>query len=134
MIMLDSSTLIHYLRGLPVVVQKFQQCSRREVRISSVVAYELAYGALETRSARHRSATSALLEGIVQVPFDGAAAAEAARIREELERQGLTIGPMDLLIAASAASRGAVLVTSNTKEFRRVKHLRAVDWTIRARH
>jgi len=36
---------------------------------------------------------------------------------------------MDLLIAGTAVSQGAVLVTSNTKEFSRVKGLRLVDWT-----
>jgi tRNA(fMet)-specific endonuclease VapC len=42
---------------------------------------------------------------------------------------GLVIGPMDLLIAGTAVSRGAVLVTRNTKEFSRVKGLRLADWT-----
>jgi tRNA(fMet)-specific endonuclease VapC len=36
---------------------------------------------------------------------------------------------MDLLIAGTALSRGAVLVTNNTKEFSRVKGLRLADWT-----
>jgi tRNA(fMet)-specific endonuclease VapC len=68
------------------------------------------------------------LGAIPQIPFDAAAAAEAARIRAELEGRGFLIGPMDLLIAGTAVSRGAVLVTSNTVEFRRVKSLRLVDW------
>lgn len=126
MTLLDSSTLIHYLRGLPAVVRRFQQTSRRELRIPSIVAYEIAFGALKSR--RQRSSVSALLEAIPQIPFDGAAAADAANIRAELEGRGLVIGPMDLLIAGTAVSRGAVLVTSNTLEFRRVKNLRLVDW------
>jgi tRNA(fMet)-specific endonuclease VapC len=36
---------------------------------------------------------------------------------------------MDTLIAAHAVSLGVTLVTSNTREFRRVKPLIVVDWT-----
>ena len=126
MTLLDSSTLVHYLRGLPAVVRRFQQTSRRELRIPSIVAYEIAFGALKSRG--QRASVSVLLEAIPQIPFDGAAAAEAAHIRAELEARGLVIGPMDLLIAGTAVSRGAVLVTSNTLEFRRVKNLRLIDW------
>lgn len=64
-----------------------------------------------------------------QVPFDGEAALESARIRIDLEARGMTIGPMDLLIAGTALSRGAILVTNNTKEFSRIKGLRLADWT-----
>jgi len=47
----------------------------------------------------------------------------------ELERRGLVIGPLDLMIAGTAMSREAVLVTSNTREFSRVRGLRLADWT-----
>jgi len=42
------------------------------------------------------------------MPFDSEAVTASAKIRTELERQGLTIGPLDLLIAGTALSRGAV--------------------------
>lgn len=129
MILLDSSTLIRYLRGMHLVVQRLQQCWRHELRIPSVVAYEITYVVLKKCSRAPCAVTSALLEGIVQIPFDTGAAAEAAQIRVELESRGLAIGPMDLLIAATAVSRGAVLATCNTDEFRRVKGLKIIDWT-----
>jgi tRNA(fMet)-specific endonuclease VapC len=66
--------------------------------------------------------------GSEKVPFDHTAAREAARIRVELERQGVVIGPMDLPIAGTAVSRGAILVTKNSKEFSRVRGLRLDDW------
>lgn len=94
-----------------------------------MVVYELEYGTLKTGSPRRRAVVSELLAGLAQVPFDANAALEAARIRIELEGRGQMIGPIDLLIAGTAVSRGAVLVTSNTKEFSRVKGLRLSDWT-----
>jgi tRNA(fMet)-specific endonuclease VapC len=69
------------------------------------------------------------LSGLPQLPFDHQAAQQAARIRVDLEARGLLIGPLDLLIAGTALSHGAILATSNTKEFARVKGLRLADWT-----
>jgi tRNA(fMet)-specific endonuclease VapC len=66
---------------------------------------------------------------LTQIPFDHAAASEAARIRVDLEARGMTIGPIDLLIAGIAVSRSALLVTNNTREFGRIKELRLADWT-----
>ena len=52
----------------------------------------------------------------------------AASIRVELEKRGSTIGPLDMLIAGTAVSRGAALVTNNAAEFSRVPGLQVVDW------
>jgi tRNA(fMet)-specific endonuclease VapC len=38
------------------------------------------------------------------------------------------IGPMDLLLAAQARSRGLVFVTNNEREFKRVQGLRVENW------
>jgi tRNA(fMet)-specific endonuclease VapC len=52
----------------------------------------------------------------------------AARIRLDLERSGHTIEPMDLLIAGTAVSRNATLVTNNSREFSRVSGLKLENW------
>jgi len=126
---LDTNTLIHYLKGRPSVVSRLQGTSPRQLAIPSIVAYEIEYGALKLGSTRRREIVTQLLAGIQQIPFDGEAALEAARIRIDLDARSLLIGPMDLLIAGTAASRGAILVTNNTKEFSRIKNLRLADWT-----
>lgn len=128
MILLDTNTVIFYLKGREAVVSRLRASSPRELAIPSVVAYEIEYGTLKIGASRRRDVAFQLLAGLTQVPFDQEAARESARIRVELEAKGLVIGPMDLLIAGTAMSRGAVLVTSNTKEFQRVKGLRLMDW------
>ena len=129
MTLLDTNTVIFYLKGQQSVVSRLQASSRRELAIPSVVAYEIEYGTLKIGSRRRRALAFELLAALVQVPFDHQAARESARIRIDLEARGLVIGPVDLLIAGTAVSRRAVLVTSNTKEFSRVKGLRLSDWT-----
>ena len=49
-------------------------------------------------------------------------------IRAVLEEMGKPIGPLDPLIAAQAGRLGAVLVTGNAAEFKRVKGLRIMHW------
>jgi tRNA(fMet)-specific endonuclease VapC len=55
--------------------------------------------------------------------------ASSAGIFDELKRGKLRIGPMDLKIAAIALDRGALLISRNLRDFRRVPNLRVEDWT-----
>lgn len=65
----------------------------------------------------------------VQVfPFGKAQAESAAEIRADLELRGKPIGPYDILIAATARSHDATLVTHSIREFNRVPDLKIVDW------
>jgi tRNA(fMet)-specific endonuclease VapC len=127
--LLDSNTLIHYLQGREPVVARVKAASRHDLRLPSVAAYELAYGSLKSGSQRRKRVMEAIFTDLEQAPFDSAAAAEAARVRVELEKRGVAIGPLDLLIAATALSLGATLVTNNTREFSRIGGLRLEDWT-----
>jgi tRNA(fMet)-specific endonuclease VapC len=69
-----------------------------------------------------------LAPGFVVLPFDAEDATQAGDIRVHLESKGTPIGPYDYLIAAQARSRGATLVTLNTREFARVPGLLVTDW------
>lgn len=50
-------------------------------------------------------------------------------IRENLQRAGTPIGPLEMLIAAHAKAEGLILVTNNVKEFERVLELKIENWT-----
>jgi tRNA(fMet)-specific endonuclease VapC len=49
-------------------------------------------------------------------------------IRTALEKKGTPIGANDMLIAAHARAIGAVCVTANMTEFKRVPALRVENW------
>ena len=66
--------------------------------------------------------------GFALLPFEEADAREAADIRAQLKRAGTPIGPYDVFIAAQARRRGALLATSNSREFERVPGLAVTDW------
>ena len=129
MTLLDTNVIIYYLKGDPGIVTRVQRASRDELAIPAIVVYELEYGTLRSHfPARRRRELEAGLAQIRHIPFDSAAALAAAGIRVELEKQGSTIGPLDILIAGTAVSRGAALVTNNAREFSRVPGLRVLDW------
>jgi tRNA(fMet)-specific endonuclease VapC len=127
--LLDSNVLIQGLQGREPTTSRIRSATPMEVGIPSVVVYELEYGTLKAVDRRRRETLEQLLAHVREIPFDSSAALEAARIRIDLERRGLTIGPLDLLIAGTALSRGAVLVTNNIGEFRRIHGLRLEDWS-----
>ena len=68
-----------------------------------------------------------LLSRVNQVDFDRDMAIAAATIRAQLEQQGTPIGPMDVLIAGTAISLQATLVTHNVREFSRISGLAIAD-------
>lgn len=128
MTLLDTNVIIHYLKGDPEIVRRIQRASPGELAIPAIVLYELEYGTLRSKfPSRRRRDLEEGLAHIQRIPFDSQAAMAAARIRAELEKRGATIGPLDLLIAGTAASRGATLVTNNAA-FSRVPGLRGIDW------
>jgi tRNA(fMet)-specific endonuclease VapC len=66
---------------------------------------------------------------ITVLSFEPGDAKEAGDVRAALERAGTPIGPYDVLIAAQARRRAALLVTANNREFVRVPGLMVEDWS-----
>jgi len=100
--------------------------------VSSIVLFELWYGAAKSaRPERNVRRIADFLAGPIEVlPFEFEDAREAGDIRAALERAGTPVGPYDVLIAAQARRRDALLVTANGGEFRRVPRLKFDDWAM----
>ncbi len=58
-----------------------------------------------------------VLENVLVVDFDEAAALRYAKFAAHLRRLGRTVGTMDLLIATVAAGTGLDIITRNAKHF-----------------
>jgi tRNA(fMet)-specific endonuclease VapC len=141
---LDTDILIYMIRGLkstrkPVQRQRAQALAERcrqtqtagdTVGISAVTVSELEFGA------RHSGDYAAEIAAVRKVltPFDlfdydaVACPPHYGRVRHEVESAGMTIGAMDLLIAAHAVALGATLVSNNLVHFARVRGLKTANW------
>jgi tRNA(fMet)-specific endonuclease VapC len=58
---------------------------------------------------------------------------EYARLRAALEIRGTPISPNDTWIAAQALVEDALLISANTREFKRVPELRLQNWQVAAK-
>ncbi len=133
--MLDTDTCIYLMTGRHperqsrIVARLVKLAPNENLLLSSVVAFELSYGA---QKGRWRKANLALLEeflfDFIVVPFDEKAAHVGGTVRTKLEKNGHPIGPLDTLIAAHAVSLGVPLVTHNLREFSRVPGLKVENW------
>lgn len=135
MICLDTNIIIAAINQRAATVRQRLVKTLHEgtiVGIPTVVLYELWYGI--KKSARAQQNTDALDEflalDVTPWPFEAEDAEQAGDIRAALERLGTPIGPYDVLIAAQARRRGALLVTANKNEFARVPGLQTQDWTM----
>lgn len=133
MFLLDTNAIIAVLtERVPAVARRFEtEVSRgTPLLLSTIVLHELRYGI--AKSAK-RAQSEAMLDGFLELPieiveFGPDDATHAGDIRAYLAAQGTPIGPYDVLIAAQARCRNAVLVSANRREFDRVPGLIVTDW------
>lgn len=133
MICLDTNAVISILNeaASPVATRVAHAVARDEtVAVPAIVVFELWYGVAKSDRKDWNAARLAdFVAGPVDVlGFDTDDGREAAFIRAGLERRGTPIGPYDLLIAAQARRRDALLVTANLGKFSRVEGLRVENW------
>lgn len=129
--MLDTNICIYTIKHKPPEEIKAFLCHEPDdMCISSITYGELMHGVEKSQAVeRNRAAIMLFLSAISILPFDSDAAEKYGAVRADLERKGTPIGPMDMLIAGHARSRGLILVTNNTREFFRVNELEVEDWT-----
>jgi tRNA(fMet)-specific endonuclease VapC len=131
--LLDTNACIALINGTEINVRRrFKRAVARKsvILLSSIVAFELWYGVAKSQ---RKDSNTQRLETFLGGPlewalFDEDDARAAGTVRAELETVGRPVGAYDVLLAGQARRRGAILVTSNTKEFARVQGLKWEDW------
>ena len=129
--LLDTNICIAIIKQQPpVTLRHLQKCLVGDVAVSTITVAELRYGAAKSQATvRNQQALDQFLVSLVVAEFGINEAQAYGLLRADLEKRGMLIGPLDMLIAAHAITLGATLVTNNTREFKRVKGLSIEDWT-----
>jgi len=130
--MFDTNICIYLIKQKPEkVLRHFKAHSVGEIGISSITLAELMYGVERSQQVqKNRQALEEFTLPLEIAAFDEAAAEVYGSVRAGLEKAGTPVGSMDMLIAAHALSLGVTLVTNNLKEFKKIKNLKVVDWSI----
>lgn len=128
--LLDTNICIELIRKKSdKLVKQLTDLRVGDVGVSTITVAELQFGALKSRDPEQNLlALEQFLFPLAIADFGYDAAAAYGQLRAQLERKGMSIGSMDLLIAAHALSLDLTLVTNNTKEFARVPNLSLEDW------
>jgi len=127
--LLDTNIVSHLIKGHPVVSQHIVNMPMASLGISVITEAELYYGlAKRPEAKRFQLVVEEFLKRVDVLPWDSAIVKSYGFIRAEMERQGKSLAPLDMLIAAHALSVDAVLVT-NDKAFYQVGGLTIEDWT-----
>ena len=129
--LLDTDICIYVIKKQPsAAIARMQSCALEDINISAITLAELELGV--EKSKHQQTNRIALLEFLSPFrirDFDQPAAHAYAELRADLERRGLPIGPLDMLIAAHAISLGLTLVTNSLREFRKIPRLKTDNWT-----
>lgn len=112
------------------VACKEAQANGNVVGLSAITVSELEFG---TRNGGRYESEMMLIRRLTapfqRFDFDAIACPDHyGHVRDHLERRGIAIGALDMLIAAHALALGATLVSNNQAHFSRVSGLKTENW------
>lgn len=128
--LLDTNICIYIIKKNPQsVFNRLLEIPPHQLSVSAISVAELEYGVRKSsQPEKNQLALKNFLKPLSVLSFDFNATIEYGMIRSNLEKKGIPIGPLDLLIAAHAKSLNYTLVTNNEKEFSRIEGLKIENW------
>ncbi len=128
MFLLDTNIIIAYFKGSHVVKEKII-LNIEEIAVSALVIAELNYGAKSSQNTeKNLEKLSRFIDVIRIIPFDLSCALKFGDIKSKLRAIGKPTGEVDALIAATAITHKATLVTNNLRHFENIEGLEIENW------
>ena len=125
--LLDTNVLIAMFRGRQTIREAILKAGFSECGVSEISVAELLVGAYKNGYEKHVHEVRFVKNQFSVIPISDSVE-KYARIRAQLEADGVRLDNFDLLIAATAITEGMTLVTHNTKHFERIPRLNVRDW------
>jgi tRNA(fMet)-specific endonuclease VapC len=131
-ILIDSSVLIAWERDRFDLATRLADHAEEDYAISAITASELLHGVHRAANPTQRRGREAFVEGLLArlpvVSFDTVTARIHARLSAELASNGTAVGPHDLIIAATAMTKGYIVTTRDERSFPRIPGLSYQRW------
>ncbi|HZJ38108.1 MAG TPA: type II toxin-antitoxin system VapC family toxin [Chthoniobacterales bacterium] len=131
-ILIDSSVLIAWERDRVDLESQLARCADEDFAISAITASELLHGVHRASNPAQRHRREPFVEGLLArlpvISFDAVAARVHARLSAELAANGTAVGPHDLIIAATALTKGYKVTTRDERSFPRIPGLSYQRW------
>ena len=116
------------VRKNPAVIKNLIKHEDDEICISAISYAELCFGLEKKGSEKLFYEVRIIIGKLSIISFDDSQSELYGKIRLRLEKSGTPLGDMDMLIAATALSSGAVLVSHNVKHFSKIRGIKVEDW------
>ena len=131
--MLDTCICSFIMRHHPIsALEKLQEEAAKGSRIviSAITYSEMRFGAIGKKaSPKHNTLVDEFISRLDEIlPWDSEAVEASTAIKKILNDAGTPIGNNDTCIAGHAVAENCILVTNNTREFKRVHNLKLEDW------
>ena len=126
MICFDSDLIVDLLKQKQNAVSKLKSLRGETIASTEVNYFEILYGVFKKRqfSEKELDLIEKFFDSIVTIALDHSSAYNAAKVSGDLEKEGLTIGFNDSLIAGICVTNHCSILTKNVKHFSRIKGLK----------
>jgi len=127
--LLDTNICSAHLRRPAGLSHRFTQHTGRLFVPSIVVAELYTWAYIQDDPTKILAAIETFLKDDVQsLPYDENCAHVFGKLNGKLRRRGITVSPIDLLIASVAHAHDLTMVTHNVSDFSAIPDLQIVDW------
>jgi tRNA(fMet)-specific endonuclease VapC len=127
--LLDTNIVSYLIKGDRAACARLVAVPIHNVVVSVVTEAELLFGvAKRGNPVELQAKVSAFLERAAVLPWTSPVAQTYASLRANMERKGMLLAPLDMMIGAHALSVGAILVTRD-QAFGQIPELQVERWT-----
>jgi len=131
MYLLDTDTLIYFLKGENNVVKNFRDHESQPKAISVISYGEMIYGAEKSERVSQNMAKVHQLAELYPIIEIGRSVMDSfGEIKASLSCGGITVDDFDLLIGCTALTLNYTVVTNNIKHYQRIPGLSVVNWAV----
>ena len=130
MFLLDTDTLIYFLKGNEAVTSNFKAHMKMPKALSVITYGELVYGCRKSqRPTTNLAKIYRLAEIYPVIDVTRAVMDSFGDIKAQLSSAGNTVDDFDLLVGCTALTLNYTVVTNNTRHYEKIPGLRVINWT-----
>lgn len=124
---LDTDTISYYLRGSESVKDKFIQ-HQYELASTAINYAELLYGLKKRDNKKYLPKVEMIFNNIKVYDFDKKSAKIFSTLKVDMQKKGIVVADMDLMIASITLANGEELISNNLKHFEKIEILDVESW------
>ncbi len=129
MYLLDTDTLIYFLKGNEAVIGSFKAHMDTPKAISVITYGELVYGCRKSqRTTTNLAKVHRLAEIYPVIDVTRSVMDSFGDIKAQLSASGNTVDDFDLLIGCTALTLNYAVVTNNTRHYEKIPGLKVMNW------